>query len=736
MKLKFDDFPDYEHYKNSSCIMIGPKETSKKTPLKKSKKGPIQKENYFQEPNKSKIGMMLNNTIYEPNIIKNLRALYKQYSEKFSNICNHVLNQKFKAINKSIYKFCVTPFVTNSNGIISSLILNTDQNRQEFTQQLSDYIKRKALKKKDNFDIENPFHYLYPKNFTALDKLFVQLKIHDDEIIEKKEDQLMKIIVIYDIQSINSVVFNIFISRMLEYSRRQFCKYIYVLLFDIAYDPKNLYDKFNVSFLPKIRFYTIANTPSNFLYHEILYDFIYKKNSGFYIPKSQSLKEVLDSISLHQISIESFKHYFNLILFQFFFMHQWNDDEYLLYMEELNEKKIDEEKKNEEKIGNENNKEKKSQKKRNTDNEETYRDNKRKEIFENKLNEIYFENSNLKVLTERYKLFQNNINDETGKLLKNYKEKMKNWELFKLFYKLFEGFIEKFLSESKDKEDCNYYFLYNFLQYDSSNNSDDIIKKRAAAVIKIFEKIPNQIESLKNYFYPNLIDTVKAAENLISDTNTKNELKELNKKFDHFMKTLDNIDLKNVSNVSDNFNIWLKELLQLNWFIKINAADNEHIKENCARKYINVYHRYAEYKYMIEPPLMTSLLQDLFFYCTENGKNKYSFDIKGGDFEFKNILRAYFKCLMNLDSNFKLNHFFYDFLVEFKITEINDKNKELVENYRKVFLVLSYWFNLVGVFQKKKGKKQGFIKNYYSQVNYFEDNKEKNFGNLSHLGHK
>ena len=372
-------------------------------------------------------------------------------------------------------------------------------------------------------------------------------------------------------------------------------------------------------------------------------------------------------------------------------------------------------------------------KKKNSDNnEETYINNKRREIFENKLNEIYNGNSNLKSLTESYKLFQNNINDEVIKLLNNYKEKMKNWELFKLFYKLFEGFIEKYLSQSEDKEDCNYYFLYNFLQYDSSNNSEDIIKKRAAAVIKIFQKIPNQIESLKNYFHPNLKDTIKEAENYITDTKTKDELKELYTHFKNFMDTLNNIDLKNVSNVSDNFNVWLIKLLRLNWFIKINVADNEQIKENCARKYINVYHRYVDYKYMIEPPLMTSLLQDLFIYCTESGKNKYSFDIKEKDFDFKNILRAYFKCLMNLDSNFKLNHFFYDFLVEFKITEINDKNKELVENYRKVFLVLSYWFNLVGVFQKKKGRKQGFIKNYYSQVNYFEDNKEKNFGNLSH----
>ena len=165
-------------------------------------------------------------------------------------------------------------------------------------------------------------------------------------------------------------------------------------------------------------------------------------------------------------------------------------------------------------------------------------------------------------------------------------------------------------------------------------------------------------------------------------------------------------------------------MLKLICFKKINEADNEALKENSKRKYVNVYRRYLEYKYMIEPPLMSTFLQDLFYYATDDEKNKAL--IEQNNFDFKNILRAYFKCLMNLDSNFKLNHFFYDFLIEFKITEINDKNKDLVEKYKKVFLVLSYWFNLVGVFQKRKGKKQGFIKNYYSKVNYFEESKEKN----------
>ena len=730
MKIKFEEsLPDYEQYKNMSYVVLGPKENSKKTPLKKSKKG--SKENFYTEPERRNKGIVLNNSFFEPNIIKNLRALYNQYSEKFSSICDQILKDKYKQINKNIYRFCVTPFL-NNNGMMGSLILNTDQNKQEFNQQLSEYIKRKADKHKDNFDMESPFSYLYPKNFNALDKLFVQLKIDGDDIIEKKNEQLIRIIFIYDIQSINSVVFNIFIARMMEYNRRQFPKYNYVIIFDVAYDPKNLYDKFNVSFLSKIQFFTIANTPSNCLYHEILYNFIYQKNPGFYIPKSESLKEVLNSIELHQISIESFKHYFNLILFQFFFMHNWNDDEYLLYMDELNEKKINKELQSKENVIIENNntiKDKKNPKKKpiDIDNNQIAIDNKRKEILEKKLVEIYYSSNELKDLTKRYNILPTNINIEVEKLLENYKEKMKNWEIFKLFYKLFEGFINELSPENKEGKNNIYYFLYNFLQYDSSSKFDEIIKKRALAVREIFQNITNQIDVLKKYFYPEYIKTVKEVESLLSDNDKDKELlQKLSEDLDNFIESFDHIDILNVPSVTSNFNIWVTKLLKLNCFKIINKADDEALKENSKRKFVNVYKRYLEYKYMIEPPLMSIFLQDLFYYSTDNGKNKTLFEIEPNNFDFKNILRAYFKCLMNLDSNFKLNHFFYDFLIEFKINEINDKNKDLVEKYKKVFLVLSYWFNLVGVFQKRKGKKQGFIKNYYSKVNYFEESKEKN----------
>ena len=184
MKQKFEEsLPDYEQYKNMSCIVIGPKESSGKISQKKINKKA--KNDYYNEPLKKTKGIVLNNTLYEPNIIKNLRALYYQYSQKFSDICSAVLNQKYKVINKNIYKFCVTPF-SNNNGMMGSIILNTDQNRPEFFQKLLEYIRRKSLKKGDNFDLDTTFTYVYPKNLNDLEKLFKLLEIGSDDTIDNK----------------------------------------------------------------------------------------------------------------------------------------------------------------------------------------------------------------------------------------------------------------------------------------------------------------------------------------------------------------------------------------------------------------------------------------------------------------------------------------------------------------------------------------------------------------------
>ena len=729
MKQKFEEsLPDYETFKNMSCIMIAPKENSKKTPLKKTQN--VKKEFYYNEPEKKQKGIILNNTLYEPIIIKNLRALYKQYSENFSSICSKVLEKKYKPINKSIYKYCTAP-ITNKNPDyeLGCLMLNTDQNGAEFFLQFSEYIKRKGKKKKDKFDFENTFSHLYPKDFTTLDKLFPQLSIGEKEVIDDIDDQLIRIIFINDIQSINSVAFNIFIARMLEYKRLKFPKYNYVLIFDIAYDPKILYDKFNVSFLPKIQFLTITNASTNFLYHEILYNFIYGKNSGFYLPNSESMKVILESIDLHQISIDTFKHYVKFIIFQFFFMHQWNDDEFLLYMEELNENKIMNEIKKEENENKEVNKDKKSQKKKSIENDniENVIDNKRREILEQKLIELYYSSPELKELTKKYKMLPNVISNEVEKLLNNYKEKRNNWKIFKYFYRLFEGLITEYLKNEPDLEEKIYIFLYKFLQYDYRDESDIASKNIVETISEIIKRIEKPKEAIKYYFYPKFKEIIKKIEPLLKDEDLEN-LKEILEDLNNYIKGFDTMEVKKEILIAETFIIWVKKLFKLNFFTKVKEAENESLKKNSTRKFINVYKKYSDYKEIIEPSLMQSFLMDLIYYATENDKSNQLFDIKENNLDFKNVLKAYFKCLMNLDTTFKLNNFFYDFLIEFKINEVNDKNKNTVEKYKEVFLILSYWFNLVGVFQRKKGKKQGFIKNYYNIVSYMEDTKNKNIG--------
>jgi len=337
----------------------------------------------------------------------------------------------------------------------------------------------------------------------------------------------------------------------------------------------------------------------------------------------------------------------------------------------------------------------------------------------------------LKDLTKKFKLLPNNISIEVEKLLNNYKEKMNNWKIVKLFYGLFENLIEQYLMEDKNEDEKKYNFLYKFLQYDEQTDQDKILSNRVSEIHEIITKIDKPTEAIKELFYPQFKEIVKEIEPLLNEKDN-DLIQELLKGLENFIKSFDNIELKNMIMIPDNFCIWVKELLKMNCFLKINEAENESMKDNSTRKFLNVYRKYSDYKEMIEPPLMGSFLQDLFCYATVTDKKKDSYEIKENDFDFKNILKAYFRCLMNLDSSFKLNHFFYDFLIEFKITEINDKNKDLVEKYKKVFLVLSYWFNLLGIFQRKKGKNKGFIKNYYSAANYFEDPKYKNIGYPNH----
>jgi hypothetical protein len=285
-------------------------------------------------------------------------------------------------------------------------------------------------------------------------------------------------------------------------------------------------------------------------------------------------------------------------------MHHWNDDEYLLFMEELNEHKIKKEIKQEENENKEQAKDKKSQKKKSTEIEsmDNLIDNKRREILEQKLKEIYMSSNELKDLTKKFKLLPNNISIEVEKLLNNYKEKMNNWKIVKLFYGLFENLIEQYLMEDKNEDEKKYNFLYKFLQYDEQTDQDKILYNRVAEIHEIITKIDKPTEAIKEHFYPQFKEIVKEIEPLLSEKDN-DLIQELLKGLENFIKSFDNIELKNMIMIPDNFCIWVKELLKMNCFLKINEAENEAMKDNSTRKFLNVYRKYSDYKEMIEPLL-------------------------------------------------------------------------------------------------------------------------------------
>ena len=391
-------------------------------------------------------------------------------------------------------------------------------------------------------------------------------------------------------------------------------------------------------------------------------------------------------------------------------MHQWDDDEYLLYLEELDENKIKENYFKDEK---------------NNKITEKNIDNKRKEILEKKLKEIYSSTEEFDNKTKKLKIITK-IQTETENLLQKYKEKMNIWTVFKLFYRLFEKFLKHNLPLTNVEDFHPYTFLYQFLQYDYLSDFDEMIKRRARAVADYFKKFEKQVESLKKDFLKNYKNIIEDAIPLLCEEDKKH-LNELTKELEIFVQGLDNIQLEDVQKVQSCFILWVKKLLGLQVFEKINDSEKESIKKNSIRKYVNVYKKYLEFNYLIEPPLMYSYLFDLYEFANDSkNKNKSTkfneiVKIQKDDLELKNVLRAYILCLMNLNSSFNFNHFFYDFLIEFGITDLKDKKK--IEEFKKIFLILSYWLNLAGIFHKKSGKKQLFVKNYYRKVHYIEKSK-------------
>ena len=106
-----------------------------------------------------------------------------------------------------------------------------------------------------------------------------------------------------------------------------------------------------------------------------------------------------------------------------------------------------------------------------------------------------------------------------------------------------------------------------------------------------------------------------------------------------------------------------------------------------------------------------------------NEENNKNYEIIPNNYTYENMLTCYIKCFMRIGSNFKLKYFFWEFINEFGIADVeSEKEKEDIRKCKKIFLYFSYFFCLIGFFSRKRGNGEFFIKNYYSITNYYIKN--------------
>ena len=254
--------PSFDKFKKLNSIMLKPPNYERR-PEK------------IEDPVKSKSskGLILNNTTYNDKTKQNLSEIYQSYIQRFEKISKDVINSKYDSLFQSIYKFIQ---FSGSDTAFSSLIINTDQNSGSFFDGLKKYLAKRIIaeKKDSQYDMG---HLLIPKgeiHFKDLSKLFYDLNI-DNLNYEYNDVSLTRIIIIGEIHRINSNNLNLFLQRMMEYRKEIKKHFNYVLLFDVVYDPKSLFDSIKANYLTKMSFYILDNVPSKNIYKEVLYNFIY-----------------------------------------------------------------------------------------------------------------------------------------------------------------------------------------------------------------------------------------------------------------------------------------------------------------------------------------------------------------------------------------------------------------------------------------------------------------------------
>lgn len=680
--------PSFQQFKKLNSIILKP------PPYKNPSQSlePLPKN---QNQIKSKKGLILNTTNHDTKIKAYLSEIYQSYITRFEKVCKEVIQTKYEKIYKEIYQFAImSNFFTSS--IFSSLIINTDQNSGSFFDGLKRYLLKKINQENNAsmFDIE---HIIIPKgeiHFKDLNKLFYDLNIDNMnyELNNENETTRTRIIIIGEIHRIEAINLNLFLQRMMEYQRETNKQFNNILLFDVVYDPRSLFDKIKANLLCKMNFYSIDNVPSKNIYKEVLYKFIYEKSSSLFIPNSDNTKIIVDYVNNHQISIESFKHYFKFIIFQFFLMHNWDDDEYLIFSPEI------------ENIV------------RANPNDDEVKIVKIKQFLKEKLQDIYSNDIKTPYL---------DLKEDVNSLFNTYVNHKTSRNIFFDFYNMFEKIFTE-ISEKNGEEEFffdKYQFFFEFLQYGKNEGREDTKKSRVKVLSNYFEKFPNKDYALllTDYILPNYYQTIE----IISSRSTEYQdfLSRSKKMLEDAAKDLECPQkMLTLEMVLDKIIWWIKYLFDMPFFDSINKYDINNNTKKTKRKWLNIYQSYLQFYEIVNPSLLSIIMKMLTKEICNEENNK-NYEVIPKNYTYENMLTCYIKCFMRIGSNFKLKYFFWEFINEFGIADVeSEKEKEDVRKCKKIFLYFSYFFCLIGFFSRKRGNGEFFIKNYYSITNYYIKN--------------
>jgi len=528
--------PDFEKFKKMNMLTLHPpikietnsEESENKYLTSKSNKISNKisnkKANQANQAN-TKYPLVSEKEAEQERIKKALFEIANEHIYMFQKITKKVVESKYKKIFEDIYHFIIKlDFYRDS--FLQTLLINTDQNADMFFDIMEKHFQGKSGKqkkqnlnnhydKKNEEELNNPalnnlknrdynFLILKESNFYDLKNLFIDLQLYEDK--ELKEDAEMdivpepfannannneesaknkpyayeefkplpaNIIIIREIHLINPVNFNIFLTKLIDFNQVKNKKFSNVILFDVSYDPKGLFEKIKPNILTKIIFNNLDYISSKTIYKEILYNFVHGKKKisedesefSFFIPNSNKTKKIIDYVTTHQISIPSFEYYFKFLILEFFLFKKWQNMHFLIYHNNLYSKL--------------------------------------KKLHFKAKNKIEFQRDEYLPLIGSF--FRDNLKqirktdqiDETEikELVEIYLKTKNTREVFLTIYEFFENINEK-LGVFDNEKNNKYDFIFEFLQFGEkleqvSKNRTDLIIKSIAEKSYIYNIIKN-----------------------------------------------------------------------------------------------------------------------------------------------------------------------------------------------------------------------------------------------------